>query len=90
MLLSETPCRSDASDKNGIVPQKVFFAFVENMSAKSKDLIGNLNGGLFGGNEMNSAAAVGHAFTLTNLFVCLEQTLNKELLAYDDLSDFPI
>lgn len=27
---------------------------------------------------------------MTNVFVCLEQTLGKELMQYKDLSDFPI
>ena len=89
MLMSDTPTKIDIGDKNGIVPQKVMSSFFEMMFAKSKDLIGNFNGGIFAVNEM-SAAAIGHAFTLTNLFVCLEQTLSKELLGYEDLSDFPI
>jgi len=89
MLMSDAPTKIDFGDKNGIVPQKVLSSFVEMMFAKSKDLIGNFNGGIFAVNEM-SAAAIGHAFTLTNLFVCLEQTLSKELLGYEDLSDFPI
>jgi len=73
------PTKIDFLDKNGIVPQKILTQFVEMMFVKSKDLIGNFNGGIFAVNEM-SAAAIGHAFTLTNLFVCLEQTLSKELL----------
>ena len=87
--MSDAPIKGETGEKKSIVASQVFCSFVELMFAKSKDLIGNLNGGIFAVNEM-SVAAIGHAFTLTNLFVCLEQTLSKELLGYEDLSDFPI
>ena len=89
VLMNETPIKGDAADKNEIVPQKLFCGVLESILAKSKDLIGNLNGGVFAINEM-SAAAIGLGFTLTNLFVCLEQSLSKELTGYDDLSNFPV
>lgn len=44
---------------------------------------------MYENHELN-AAAIGHTFTMTNVFVCLEQTLGKELLLYTDLSEFPV
>jgi hypothetical protein len=42
------------------------------MIEKSKRLIDDAHGGMYAVNEMN-AAAIGHTFTMTNIFVCIEQ-----------------
>ena len=59
------------------------------MIEKSKRLIDDVHGGIFSVNEMN-AAAIAHTFTMTNLFVCIEQQLHQIVTMYEDLSEFPI
>jgi hypothetical protein len=92
MLMDEVPARDPLEksfDKStSEVPQKRFMQFVEKMIAKSARLI-EVNGGYYQVVEM-SAAAICHTFTMINVFVCLEHSMSKHLLAYADLSDFPL
>jgi len=87
--MDETFTRDPVDKSAGVVPQMKFMKFVEKMIDKSKRLIDDQNGGYYAVTEMN-AAAICHTFALTNVFVCLEHSMSKYLVAYEDLSDFPI
>lgn len=89
MLADETPIYDPVERVATETPMRKFTMFVEKLFTKSTRLIDDINGGIYAQNDMN-AAAISHTFTLTNVFVCLEQTLSKALLSYEDLSDFPI